>query len=161
MWDNGVVVAQLNYINTFVLCCNTVCCSQTHNKAAQVITALRYLRGLTKLSFYTFISLSELSVDCTQKCLTMFCQPDERFECDRLVKVKVGARGRGQGGPYLALWGGDLGEHGLGHFGPLHLLLDLVHRWRSWCLTRSSLISRSTLRSEGRLHLSKEEELKS
>lgn len=28
--------------------------------------------------------------------------------------------------PYLALGSGNLGEHGLGHFGPLHLLLDLV-----------------------------------
>ena len=27
---------------------------------------------------------------------------------------------------YLALGGGHLGEQGLGHFGPLHLLLDLI-----------------------------------
>lgn len=28
--------------------------------------------------------------------------------------------------PALAFGSGDLGEHGLGNFGPLHLLLDLI-----------------------------------
>lgn len=141
MWDNGVVVARLNYINTFVLCCNTVCCSQTHNKAAQVITAPRYLRGLTKLSFHAFISLSELSVDCTQKCLTMFCQPDERFERNRLVKVEVRAVPGSLTRRPWRTWPGTLW--------PSSSPAGSRRRWRSWCVTRSSLISHSTRRSGG------------
>lgn len=78
---------------------------------------------IKKIRFYIIIYTLCCMCEHPEQCLDLWCISADKSQLNSHTLFRHGARCVLR---YLALWSSHLGEQGLGNFGPLHLLLNLI-----------------------------------